>query len=76
MEDHCIKSVHFRSFSGPYFPAFGLNKERYEVMVARRRRKVKSTKIVLKVLSYIRILYLKQQSNILQCFCSLKFEKS
>ena len=63
MEDHCIKSVHFRSFSGPYFPTFGLNKERYEVMVARRRRKVKSTKIVLKVLSYIRILYLKQQSN-------------
>ena len=25
---HCVKSVHIRSFSGPYFPAFGLNKQR------------------------------------------------
>ena len=37
-------------------------------MVARRRRKVKN-------LSFILILYLNQQSNVLQCFCSLKFEK-
>ena len=22
---HCVKSVHIRSYSGPYFPAFGLN---------------------------------------------------
>ena len=22
---HCVKSVHNRSYSGPYFPAFGLN---------------------------------------------------
>ena len=28
---HCVKSVHFRSYSGPYFPAFGLNTERYGV---------------------------------------------
>ena len=28
---HCVKSVRIRSFSGPYFPAFGLNTERYEV---------------------------------------------
>ena len=26
---HCLKSVRFRSFSGQYFPAFGLNTERY-----------------------------------------------
>ena len=26
---HCVKSVHIRSFSGPYFPTFGLNTERY-----------------------------------------------
>ena len=26
---HCVKSVHIRSFSGPYFPAFRLNTERY-----------------------------------------------
>ena len=28
---HCVKSVHIRSYSGPYFPAFGLNTERYGV---------------------------------------------
>ena len=30
-ELHCVKSVRIRSFSGPYFFAFGLNTERYEV---------------------------------------------
>ena len=25
---HCVKSVRIRSYSGPYFPAFGLNAER------------------------------------------------
>ena len=25
---HCVKSAHIRSFSGPHFPAFGLNTER------------------------------------------------
>ena len=28
---NCVKSVRFRSFSVPYFPAFGLNTERYGV---------------------------------------------
>ena len=28
---HYVKSVHIRSFSCPYFPAFGLNMVRYEV---------------------------------------------
>ena len=28
---HCVKCVHIRSFSGPYFPAFGLHTKRYEV---------------------------------------------
>ena len=28
---HCMKSVRIRSFSGPYFPAFGLNTDRYSV---------------------------------------------
>ena len=28
---HCVKSVRFRSYSGPYFPAFGMNTERYSV---------------------------------------------
>ena len=26
---HCVKSACFRSYSGPYFPAFGLNTMRY-----------------------------------------------
>ena len=30
---HCVKSVLIRSFSGPYFPAFGLNTERYSVQI-------------------------------------------
>ena len=28
---HCVKSVLIRSFSGPYFPTFRLNTERYRV---------------------------------------------
>ena len=23
--DHCVRSVHVQSYSGPHFPAFGLN---------------------------------------------------
>ena len=29
--NHCVKSVRTRSYSGPHFPAFGLNTKRYEV---------------------------------------------
>ena len=29
--DHCVKRVHIRSFSGPYFSTLGLNIERYSV---------------------------------------------
>ena len=32
---HCVKSVRIRSFSGPCFPAFGLNTERYSVEILR-----------------------------------------
>ena len=28
---HCVKSVRIRRLSDPYFPAFGLNMERYSV---------------------------------------------
>ena len=28
---HCVKSVHNRSYSGPHFPALGLNTERYSL---------------------------------------------
>ena len=46
-------------------------------MVARRRREKndRNNKKMLKILAFIRILCLKQQSNILRCFCSLKFGK-
>ena len=30
---HCVKSARIRKFPGPYFPAFGLNSERYSVTV-------------------------------------------
>ena len=30
-ENHCMKSVRIRSYSGPYFPVFGMNTERYGV---------------------------------------------
>ena len=26
-DKHCVKSIRVRSYSGPYFPAFGLNTE-------------------------------------------------
>ena len=28
---HCVKTVRIRSYSGPHFPTFGLNMERYGV---------------------------------------------
>ena len=41
-----MKSVHIRSFSGPYFPAFGLNTERYGVSlrIQSERRKMRTRK--------------------------------
>ena len=30
---HCVKSVCIHSYSGPHFPAFGVNMERYEVFL-------------------------------------------
>ena len=30
-KDHCVKIVHIRSFSGRYFPAFGMNTDRYSI---------------------------------------------
>ena len=35
---HCLKGVRIRSFSGPYFPAFGLNTERYRVWKIQTRK--------------------------------------
>ena len=35
---HCVKSVRIQSYSGPYFPAFRLNKERYGVKEIKKMR--------------------------------------
>ena len=35
---HCVKSVRIRSFYGLYFPAFGLNMERYVKNKIRTRK--------------------------------------
>ena len=35
---HCVKSVRIRSFSGPYFSAFGLNTEIYGIDVSMSRK--------------------------------------
>ena len=32
-ELHCVKSVRIQRYSGPYFPAFRLNTERYGVSI-------------------------------------------
>ena len=49
-------------------------------MVARRRREamvmLKTNNAMLKMLPFIRILYLNQQSSILRCFSWSKFEKA
>ena len=31
LKEHCVKCVRIWSYSGPYFPAFGMNMERYSV---------------------------------------------
>ena len=36
-DTHCVRSVPIRIFSGPYFPAFGLNTERYGTEKIRMR---------------------------------------
>ena len=30
---HCVKSVRIWSYSGPYFPTFGVNTERYSIFL-------------------------------------------
>ena len=41
---HCVKSVHIRSYSGPYFPAFEMNTERYGVSlcIQPKHRKIRT----------------------------------
>ena len=39
---HCVENVRIRSYSGPYFPAFGLNTERYGVSLRIQSKCVKT----------------------------------
>ena len=43
---HCVKSVRIRSFSGLYFPVFGLNTEIYRInlRIQYKYRKIQTTK--------------------------------
>ena len=41
---HCVKSGRIRSFSGPYFPAFGLHTERYSVKSVQMRENMDQKK--------------------------------
>ena len=40
---HCLKSARIRSYSGPYFPAFGQNTERYSVSLRIQSKMREST---------------------------------
>ena len=48
-DKHCVKSVRIWSFSGPYFPAFGLNTERYGVSfgIQSRSGKIQTRKLLI-----------------------------
>ena len=61
-ELYCMKSIRIRSFSGPYFLAFGLNTERYSVSLRIqfeckkiRTRKILNTGTFYRVLFFIMI---------------------
>ena len=41
---HCVKSVQWRVFSGPYFPLFGLNKDIYGVNLRLQSKHLKIRK--------------------------------
>ena len=68
---HCVKSVRVRSFSGPYFPTFELNTERYSVPLRiqsefgkMRNRKIPNTETFHAVFEF--------NKNILKTFLYIK----
>ena len=61
---HCLKNVHYQSFSGPHFPVFGLNTETYplNLRIQSECRKMRTrispnTNTFYKVFSYFVSLY-------------------
>ena len=55
---HCLKSIRIRSYSGPYFLAFGLNTERYTVSlhIQSESRKIR-TRIISNTDTFYAVVY-------------------
>ena len=51
---HCVKSVRIRSYSGPHFPAFGLNKNCEYKHFSRNDYKIAFDKIQVKKLNKLK----------------------
>ena len=69
LEYHWVKSVCTRSFSGPYFPAFGLNMERYSVSLCIQSQcgKIRTSKTPNTDTFYA--VYFPNILKILECMC-------
>ena len=73
MDIHCVRSVLFRSFSGSYFTAFGLNTGVYGVNLERgkiRARKTPNTDILCAVITK-RILLIRYFKTSQTFYCPL-----
>ena len=62
---HCAKSVRIQNYSGPHFPAFGLNTERYSVSLCIQSKCGKiRTRIILNADSFYTVMQFEEtQSN-------------
>ena len=76
---HCVKSVWIRSFSGPYFPVFGLNTEIYSVNLRIQSecgkiqtRKTQNTDTFYTVWFGISIIDTSRKSKLKGCFNSFR----
>ena len=66
---HSVKSVHIRSYSGPYFPAFGLNTEKYSVSLRIQCESGKiRTKISLNTDTFYAVILSKKMYSETKCF--------
>ena len=74
-----IISIPFRKLHGFYLQTISSERNSCSGVVVPRSRREETVKVkiitISAILAFIRILYLKQESNILCCFCILKFEE-
>ena len=69
---HCLKSVRIRGYSGPHFPAFGLNAERYFVsLLIQSERGKMQTRITPNTDTFYAVLYI--NLSLLNIFQTLDF---